>query len=76
MIEGLNRGQRHHVHLSPDLATATRVGARRGQPIVLEVAAGSMSRAGHTFWISANGVWLTDSVPRDYLTLTTAKSIG
>ncbi|MFD5748377.1 RNA 2'-phosphotransferase [Streptomyces sp. NPDC127033] len=65
--EGLRPMARHHVHLSPDRATATRVGARRGRPVVLAVDAGAMHRAGLTFHVSANGVWLTDSVPPRYL---------
>jgi putative RNA 2'-phosphotransferase len=61
--EGLRPMNRHHVHLSPDRETAVRVGARRGTPVVLAVDAGAMHRAGHLFHLSANGVWLTDSVP-------------
>ena len=59
---GLNKGQRHHVHLSPDAATATKVGQRRGRPVVLRIRAGEMHRAGHVFYLSANGVWLVDHV--------------
>ena len=65
--DGLIRGKRHHVHLSKDVETATKVGARRGKPVILKVDAGRMHRDGHTFFLSANGVWLTDTVPRDYL---------
>lgn len=65
--EGLRRGQRHHVHLSVDPATATAVGARHGAPVVLEVAAGTMHAAGHLFYRSENGVWLTAEVPPGYL---------
>jgi putative RNA 2'-phosphotransferase len=54
--EGLNRGDRHHVHLSKDVATARRVGARRGKPVVLTVEARRMHRDGHRFYLSANGV--------------------
>ncbi|MEV0808697.1 RNA 2'-phosphotransferase [Micromonospora sp. NPDC050200] len=65
---GLHRGGRHHVHLSPDVATARRVGARRGGAVVvLTVDAAAMARAGHVFYRSANGVWLTDAVPPAYL---------
>jgi putative RNA 2'-phosphotransferase len=64
---GLVRGRRHHVHLSGDVATATRVGARRGRPVILTVDAGRMHRDGHPFFRSANGVWLTDAVPPGYL---------
>ncbi|WP_351230714.1 RNA 2'-phosphotransferase [Streptomyces sp. NPDC002133] len=65
--EGLRPMARHHVHLSPDRETATRVGARRGRPVVLSVDAGAMHRAGHVFHVSANGVWLTDGVPAQFL---------
>ncbi|MGW0782246.1 RNA 2'-phosphotransferase [Streptomyces sp. NPDC002913] len=67
--EGLRPMDRHHVHLSPDRATAVRVGARRGVPVVLSVDAGAMHRAGHLFHVSANGVWLTDAVPPEFLRL-------
>ncbi|TWJ21611.1 putative RNA 2'-phosphotransferase [Micromonospora endolithica] len=66
---GLHRGGRHHVHLSVDVDTARRVGARRsGATVVLTVDAAAMSRDGHVFHRSANGVWLTDAVPSAYLT--------
>ena len=68
MAEGLNKGKRHHVHLSKDTETARKVGARRGQPILLRVDAGKIYRAGFKFFLSANGVWLTDSVPAAFLT--------
>ncbi|MFE3068969.1 RNA 2'-phosphotransferase [Streptomyces sp. NPDC059247] len=67
--EGLLPMARHHVHLSSDRETATRVGARRGRPVVLGVDAGAMHRAGHVFHVSANGVWLTDAVPPEFLRL-------
>ncbi|MCM2391436.1 RNA 2'-phosphotransferase [Streptomyces sp. CWNU-1] len=67
--EGLRPMDRHHVHLSPDRETATRVGARRGRPIVLCVDTRAMHGAGHVFFVSANGVWLTDGVPPEYLRL-------
>ncbi|MGP3687306.1 RNA 2'-phosphotransferase [Streptomyces sp. IBSNAI002] len=65
--EGLRPMARHHVHLSPDRETATRVGARRGRPVVLSVDAGAMRAAGHVFRFSANGVWLVDAVPPQFL---------
>ncbi|WP_406393618.1 RNA 2'-phosphotransferase [Streptomyces sp. NBC_00887] len=67
--EGLRPMARHHVHLSPDRETATRVGARRGVPVILSVDAGAMHREGHVFHVSTNGVWLTDSVPPQFLRL-------
>jgi putative RNA 2'-phosphotransferase len=65
--EGLRPMNRHDVHLSADRETASRVGARRGRPVVLSVDAGAMHRDGHVFHVSANGVWLTREVPPRYL---------
>jgi putative RNA 2'-phosphotransferase len=67
--EGLRPGNRHAVHLSPDVQTARRVGARRGRPVVLRVDAGSMAAEGAVFTRSANGVWLVDAVPPRHLTV-------
>ncbi|ATQ44848.1 RNA 2'-phosphotransferase [Caulobacter mirabilis] len=64
---GLKKMRRHHVHLSPDVATAERVGARRGKPVILVVDAARMAADGHLFFVAGNGVWLTDAVPPDYI---------
>ena len=61
------RGSRHHVHLSADEETAIKVGQRRGRPVVLEVRVGAMHRDGFVFYVSENGVWLTDKVPPEYI---------
>jgi putative RNA 2'-phosphotransferase len=66
-FQGLLKGQRHHVHLSSDRAAATAVGARRGQPVVLVVDTAAMHARGIQFFQSANGVWLTDHVPPEFL---------
>jgi putative RNA 2'-phosphotransferase len=68
---GLNKGQRHHVHLSPDPQTATKVGQRRGRPVVLTIRSGEMHRQGHVFYRSANGVWLVDHVPVRFIEFNT-----
>lgn len=65
--EGLRPMDRHDVHLSPDVETARRVGARRGRPVVLVVDAGRMHADGHVFRVSDNGVWLVAAVPPEYL---------
>lgn len=64
---GLVRGRRQHVHLSSDEATARAVGGRHGSPVVLRVLAGRLHAAGGVFYQSANGVWLTEGVPPEYL---------
>ena len=66
---GLDRRARHAVHLSPDVGTARRVGARRGEHIVLVVDAAAMHADGHIFSVSDNGVWLVGTVPARYLTV-------
>jgi putative RNA 2'-phosphotransferase len=66
-VEGLTPRTRHAVHLSTDIDTATRVGARQGSPLVLVVDASQMYVDGHTFSRSDNGVWLTAVVPPIYL---------
>ena len=64
---GLLKGQRHHVHLSADQTTAAKVGQRRGAPVLLVIDTAAMQRAGHQFFLSANGVWLTDHVSPQYI---------
>ncbi len=65
--QGLLKRSRNHVHLSADVETAMKVGSRRGQPILLTVASGVMHQQGFPFYLSANGVWLCDSVPPQFL---------
>ena len=69
--QGLLKGQRHHVHLSSDEATASKVGSRRGRPVILEIASAPMHADGMAFYLSANGVWLTEHVPPSYITFPT-----
>lgn len=64
---GLCKGARHHVHLSADQVTAMKVGQRRGKPVILSIRSAEMSAAGHLFYISVNGVWLTDAVPPEFI---------
>ena len=66
---GLQRMKRHHVHLSIDVETAHRVGSRHGKAVILTVNSKAMSEAGHLFYRSDNGVWLTDDVPAKFLQL-------
>lgn len=67
MSEGLRPMDRHHVHLSPDIETATKVGQRRGAPVLLRVEAKHMVDEGAEFRLSSNGVWLVDSVAPRFL---------
>ncbi|PKV10665.1 RNA 2'-phosphotransferase [Xanthomonas prunicola] len=67
LAQGLQPGQRHHVHLSADPDTATTVGARHGAPVVLHVHSLQMHAEGCVFFQADNGVWLTPHVPPRYL---------
>ena len=58
---------RTHVHLSKDIETAMRVGERHGAPVVLKVFSDQMSNDGVKFFLSGNGVWLTDYVDPKYI---------
>lgn len=65
--EGILKMSRQYVHLSKDFSTAENVGKRHGKPFVFLVRAGDMDRAGNEFFLSENGVWLTDFVPPEFL---------
>lgn len=69
LANGVQRMSRHHVHLSPDVATAIKVGQRHGKPVVLSIDAAAMHAAGIPFYRTANGVWLVDEVPPAYIRL-------
>lgn len=65
--EGLLPRNRQHVHLSHDRETAHAVGKRHGKPVVLTVQAETMWGSGRAFYQATNGVWLTDTVPPQFL---------
>ncbi len=64
---GIEKRGRQHVHLSKDSETAFKVGQRHGKPFVFEILAEKMYNDGFEFYLSDNGVWLTDYVPVKYL---------
>ncbi|MCA9777369.1 MAG: RNA 2'-phosphotransferase [Candidatus Eremiobacteraeota bacterium] len=67
LSEGLKPMARHHVHLSADRHTAFKVGSRRGSAVILEIDAKAMVAQEREFFLSENGVWLTDSVEPEFL---------
>lgn len=67
LSKGLVKGSRDHVHLSQNTDTAINVGSRHGKPIIFEVNARAMHTDGYEFYLSDNGVFLTDNVPSKYL---------
>lgn len=67
---GLEKMNRLHVHLSDETETAWNVGKRhskRETPIILEINSAAMYADGFKFYLSENGVWLTDNVPLKYI---------
>lgn len=67
LSSGLTKQKRTHVHLTRDIAIAHSVGSRYGEPVVLTVDSYKMYGDGYDFYCSENGVWLTDSVPVEYI---------
>lgn len=65
--EGITKRSRLYVHLSDNIKTATSVGARHGNAVVLVVNTKKMKEDGIKFYLSRNGVWLTDYVDPKYL---------
>ncbi|MYM27326.1 RNA 2'-phosphotransferase [Duganella sp. CY15W] len=69
---GLHARSRNHVHLSLQKDTAMNVGQRHGKPVILEVRAQAMHQQGHQFYVSENGVWLTEAVPASFISFPNA----
>lgn len=65
--EGLKSMGRLYVHLSTDEETALEVGKRHGNPVVLKINSERMHKDGVKFYLSQNGVWLTEYVDKKYV---------
>ncbi len=65
--QGILNGNRRHVHLSSEASVATSVGARHGKPLVLQISAKKMYTQNYHFYLSQNGVWLTEHVPVSFI---------
>ena len=64
---GVEKRARQHVHLSVEKGTAGNVGQRHGKPVILVIQALAMHEQGHKFYLSDNGVWLTDYIPPAFI---------
>lgn len=67
---GLKSMKRQHVHLSTDKETMMAVARRHGKPVLLSINAKAMFEAGHLFYLSSNGIWLSEFVPARWIELT------
>ena len=65
--EGIKKMNRQYVHLSDNYTTAVSVGSRHGSAIVITIDTKKMRKDGYKFYLSNNGVWLTDYVKPDYI---------
>jgi len=65
--DGIKKQSRNHVHLSGDKETALKVGQRHGVPIIVEILSEEMYNNNYQFFLSENGVWLTDYIPVEYI---------
>lgn len=67
MEHGLTKQSRQHVHLSKDETVARTVGKRHGGKLmILTIDTKQMYEDGFSFFLSENGVWLTDNIPIKY----------
>ena len=64
--QGILKMSRLYVHLSADEETAEEVGRRHGKPVIITINTKKMHEDGLKFYNSANGLWLTDTVPVKY----------
>lgn len=65
--KGIQKQNRQYVHLSKDVETAQKVGSRHGEVFVFQIDTHKMLSEGYLFYLSENGVWLTDEVPVRFL---------
>lgn len=65
--QGLKKMNRLHVHLSSTAEIAESVGKRHGKPCVLSIDTKRMVEDGCKFFLSRNGVWLTEKVDVKYI---------
>jgi putative RNA 2'-phosphotransferase len=65
---GLKPMSRQYVHLSTDIPTAKQVASRRkGEQVVLKIAAQKAHIAGIKFYQEDNDIWLADHIPAQFI---------
>lgn len=70
---GIQKMNRHHVHLTDNLETAASVGIRHGSQVIIEINVPKMLIDGIEFFVSENGVWLVDFVDPKYFVTVSGK---
>lgn len=69
LSNGLKPMSRQHVHLSADVATATKVGQRHGKVVILNIDARGLHGSGQDFYQADNGVWLSGPISPQWFEL-------
>ena len=69
LLEGLKSMSRQYVHLSETTEDAIKVGKRHGDPVVLAINTQKVIDDGGCFYRVPNGIWLTDCIQAQYLTI-------
>lgn len=64
--KGIVKGNRHHVHMSSDIETASKVGKRHGELVLIIIDSKKMKEDNIKFYISENGVYLCDYIAPKY----------
>ena len=62
----IRKMNRNHVHLSPDIPTASIVGQRHGKVIILQIDAQALVNSGQIIYKSENNVFLTEDITADF----------
>lgn len=65
--QGLTSMEQPYVQLSEEPEAACMVGLRYGSLVLYRVRSREMAQMGYPFYLSENGVWLTQSVPAPFL---------
>ena len=67
MKQVILKGKRLYVQLSTSIEMPMKIGQRHGEPVVITIDAKRMSKDGINFFLSRNGIWLTEFVDASIL---------
>ena len=75
-MRGLINKKSNFVFLTEDRISARRFGQRHGNPIVMTIDCTRMFRDGFDFYKDENGIWMTEYVPPEYISIKTEYDIN
>ena len=68
--KGILKRKGQYVHLFSNIKTAVNVGGRHGESLVLTIDTEAMRKKGYKFYLSDNGIWLSNNIPSEFITVT------